>query len=170
MKREAMPRRYSLVAAALAAGSLFSACFGPGCRLPALGPPDDEPGPLRPDPPASDVAEKLIGLHNRERGRFGNGRLYLLMPDAHLANTAQDHARWMADRRTLRHQSLRVIPFDNRGENIAAGQPDPESVTRDWMRSTGHRRNILSPNFRYVGFGHAVTARGVPYWCAVFGG
>jgi len=167
MKREAMPRRYSLVAAALAAGSLFSACFGPGCRLPAVGPPDDEPGPLRPEPPASDVVSRLTFLHNDARRAAG---LDYLAVDDRLVIIAQDHARWMADRRTLRHQSLRVIPFGNRGENIAAGQPDSESVTRAWMRSPGHRRNILSPDFRYVGFGHATTARGVPYWCAVFGG
>jgi uncharacterized protein YkwD len=167
MKREAMPRRYSLVAAALAAGSLFSSCFGPGCRLPALGPPDDEPGPLRPDPSASDVVSRLTFLHNDARRAAG---LDYLAVDDRLVIIAQDHARWMADRRTLRHQSLRVIPFGFRGENIAAGQPDAESVTRAWMRSPGHRRNILHTEYIYFGFGHATTARGVPYWCAVFGG
>ena len=39
------------------------------------------------------------------------------------------------------------------GENIAAGFQTPAAAVRAWMRSPGHCRNILSPNFVDVGIG-----------------
>jgi hypothetical protein len=39
------------------------------------------------------------------------------------------------------------------GENIAAGQMSAAQVMRDWMRSEGHRENILKSNFYSVGIG-----------------
>ena len=39
------------------------------------------------------------------------------------------------------------------GENVAMGYPSPRSVVRAWMRSAGHRANILNPAFRHVGVG-----------------
>ena len=49
------------------------------------------------------------------------------------------------------------------GENIAwgiAGAARPSWVVRAWMRSPGHRHNLLSRRFRDVGLG---VARGTPY-------
>jgi uncharacterized protein YkwD len=55
------------------------------------------------------------------------------------------------------------------GENIAWGSGDAEIAVRNWMKSEGHRKNILNGDFTEIGVG---LARGptVPYWCAVFGG
>jgi uncharacterized protein YkwD len=42
------------------------------------------------------------------------------------------------------------------GENIAWGTGElstPRSIVRAWMRSPGHRANILSPRFREIGIG-----------------
>ena len=39
------------------------------------------------------------------------------------------------------------------GENLAQGQLTPEEVVRDWMRSEGHRQNILQPAFTEIGVG-----------------
>jgi uncharacterized protein YkwD len=42
------------------------------------------------------------------------------------------------------------------GENIALGSGsdgEPESRMRAWMRSDGHRRNILNEEFREIGVG-----------------
>ena len=40
------------------------------------------------------------------------------------------------------------------GENIAAGQESPEKVVEAWMNSPGHRANILSEDFTYLGVGY----------------
>ncbi|MBK8795295.1 MAG: hypothetical protein IPM07_02290 [Anaerolineales bacterium] len=40
------------------------------------------------------------------------------------------------------------------GENIAAGYGTPEEVMAGWMKSDGHRRNILDPNFTEIGVGY----------------
>jgi len=37
------------------------------------------------------------------------------------------------------------------GENVAAGQPDAETVVKAWLDSPGHCENIMSPNFSEMG-------------------
>ena len=37
------------------------------------------------------------------------------------------------------------------GENVAAGQPDAETVVQAWIDSPGHCENLMSPNFREMG-------------------
>ncbi len=44
------------------------------------------------------------------------------------------------------------------GENIAWGTGDfgsPRTIVRSWMKSEGHRRNILDPDFEHIGIGIA---------------
>ncbi len=53
------------------------------------------------------------------------------------------------------------------GENIAAGQPTPESVMQAWMNSDGHRSNILGEQFMYIGVG-VTQKNGVLYWSQIF--
>lgn len=38
-------------------------------------------------------------------------------------------------------------------ENIAAGQQTPQKVVDSWMNSPGHRANILSDKYEYLGVG-----------------
>jgi uncharacterized protein YkwD len=38
---------------------------------------------------------------------------------------------------------------------------------RGWMNSSGHRANILNPNFRDIGIGYAQGNS--PYWTQKFG-
>jgi uncharacterized protein YkwD len=94
-----------------------------------------------------------------------------------LAQAARRHAADMARKRYFDHDSLDGSSFLERirragylsgavswraGENIAWGsgwRSTPRSVTRAWMRSKGHRANILSPRFRHIGIG---VARGAP--------
>jgi len=91
---------------------------------------------------------------------------------------AQAHAEWMASNQRMSH-SQSSGPNKNVsdrlkkqwtyvGENIAYGQNSPTEVTNDWLNSTGHRRNIKSSSFKYVGFGIAESKDGARYWCAVF--
>lgn len=58
------------------------------------------------------------------------------------------------------------------GENISAGQPTAREIVDGWMTSPGHCANIMSPNYRTVGIGHALVAGSGygDYWTQDFGG
>ena len=52
-------------------------------------------------------------------------------------------------------------------ENVAFGQHSGKEVVDGWMRSAGHRQNILG-NYRYIGIGVARNAKGILYYTQVF--
>lgn len=54
------------------------------------------------------------------------------------------------------------------GENIAYGQKSGKEVVNDWMNSDGHRANILTESFRYMGAGF--TKKNDLYWAQIFAG
>ena len=60
------------------------------------------------------------------------------------------------------------IPYGTMGENIAHGQKTPEEVVKDWMSSQGHKENILSQNFKYIGVGSFKGSDGSIYWVQLF--
>jgi uncharacterized protein YkwD len=115
---------------------------------------------------------ELLDLHNDAR----SGRAMALEMNLYCDEAAQDHANWMAEHNVLSHDGIRGSSVGDRlkkpygivGENIAAGQSSPSEVTRDWLNSPGHRRNITNPRFKYVGFGIATARDGTVYWCSVF--
>lgn len=60
------------------------------------------------------------------------------------------------------------VSYKSAGENIAWGQRSPEEVVNAWMNSSGHRANIMNPNFTTIGVGYYQNARGTNYWCQLF--
>lgn len=113
---------------------------------------------------------ELRDLHNAQRNK--PLQLHLALDQA-----AQDHATWMANNEMMSHTGVNgSSPFDRlkgkqwttSGENVAAGQRNPQEVTDAWMHSLGHRRNIQNENFKFVGFGIATSKSGTVYWCTVF--
>ena len=48
------------------------------------------------------------------------------------------------------------------------GFDDVPSVMDGWMRSPGHRRNILG-KYEEIGVGRAIARDGASYWCVTFG-
>ena len=87
---------------------------------------------------------------------------------------AVKQAAAMAAAGSIYHQDLGAVMsgcgLNAAGENVAAGYPTGRSVVRQgWMKSAGHRTNILSRSFRLV----AVAARrggdGTWYAAQVFG-
>lgn len=81
-----------------------------------------------------------------------------------LQEAAQAHAEDMLARGYFGHKSPNGISVRERsnkvgyewktvGENIAEGQTSVREVMTAWMNSTGHRQNILNPNFRDLGIG-----------------
>ena len=128
--------------------------------------------PLLRNVTAPDLNE-LIDLHNeaRKKNIWFSARSVLL-PAADLSSYAQKHAEHMAAKKRLRHSSLSAIAalgFKTVGENIAVGPRAATAVMEMWMKSVGHRRNILNRAFNRIGVGAAETTRGSVYWCVCFG-
>ena len=125
-----------------------------------------------PVPPAAEMEIHLAAV-NAERRKAGRAPL-ALSPD--LSRVAQAHACDMARRGYFSHTSPDGRGMSGRlsqagvnglcamGENIARGQRDVPSVMGGWMRSAGHRRNILDSDYSLVGFGRADG----PNWVQVF--
>ena len=57
------------------------------------------------------------------------------------------------------------------GENIAAGQPTPAEAMAEWMKSPGHRENILSRDWNEIGIGCSFSndSKFQSYWVQDFG-
>lgn len=49
-------------------------------------------------------------------------------------------------------------------ENVAYGHRSPKEAVRAWMRSKGHRANMLDCDARAIGVGVAYRRSGTPYW------
>ena len=80
-----------------------------------------------------------------------------------LSRSARYHAWEMCKYQYFNHNSMdslrkniictpanRVMPFYNFiafAENIAEGQPTPEIVNTNWINSSGHYQNMISPNY-----------------------
>lgn len=60
------------------------------------------------------------------------------------------------------------VSYRSAGENIAWGQRSPEEVMNAWMNSSGHRANIMDPDFTTIGVGYYENAQGTGYWCQIF--
>jgi uncharacterized protein YkwD len=162
------PSFYRLVTI-LAITSVAASCVAPrSTPLPSA----------RPAEPAdfADFSDQLVKAHNVRRAKAG---LPPLFPNALLDAAATGHARDMAERRKMSHRGGDgSSPFDRidrqgyryraAGENVAYGFDDVESVMLGWMKSPGHRRNILG-KYSEIGVGRAIAKDGSAYWSVTFG-
>jgi len=86
---------------------------------------------------------------------------------------AVKQARRMADQDRMFHQDLGPVMdrcnLTSAGENVAYGYPTGRKVVRAWMRSEGHRANILEPSYRILGMAMRRSGNGTPYAAQVFG-
>ncbi len=127
--------------------------------------------------PAHYLEERLLQLTNDERARAGASPL---RPSPTLAQAARHHAEEMVRLGYLSHVSPtlgRVSVLDRVamvggtmravGENLATvtatGLDLPERVIAGWMRSPGHRQNLLGPRWTHVGFGAQEGPDGLLY-------
>lgn len=115
--------------------------------------------------------KNLIFAHNEQRNNSW-WKIPELKQDTKLMEYAQRWAVEMSADNKLYHSKMTDIlrlGFNNVAENIAAGQKDIDSVMSSWMRSLGHRRNILAKSLTHIGCGYATSKDGTPYWCVCFG-
>ena len=99
----------------------------------------------------------VVARTNDARAKRGLGPL---SADASLMNGARRQASWMARNSNLSHGQGVT-------ENIAMGQSSASEAVADWMRSDGHRANILGSHSR-IGVAMARAADGTVYWCQQF--
>lgn len=118
-------------------------------------------------------ASLVVRLVNDVRKRNG---LRLLGTDTYLTRFAGTRSAAMAAESRLSHRgwdaALRKagLTDDALGENVAYNYATPEAVMRGWMQSPGHRANILRPDFKRIGIGCVVDARGHRWWTQDFAG
>ena len=114
------------------------------------------------------VRTAVLCLHNRERARHGLPRL---RENPLLRRAAERHTDNMVSERFFDHTSpsgstmverIRRTGYTKRarswalGENIAWGSGSlatAAQIQRSWMKSAGHRANILQRSFREIGIG-----------------
>jgi uncharacterized protein YkwD len=103
--------------------------------------------------------KKVVELVNQARARSG---LPALQISKRLMETARKQASHMARTGIFRHGNWGVA------ENIAMGQRSPSAVMNAWLRSSGHRRNIMNRSHRTIGIGVYKGKNGQLYWCQQF--
>ncbi|MFI5847769.1 CAP domain-containing protein [Micromonospora chalcea] len=118
--------------------------------------------------------QKVVTLVNQERAKAGCKALTV---NAKLNLAAQRHSQDQADHKKMDHNgSDGSKPWDRVkragynysmvGENVAWGYQSAAEVMDGWMKSEGHRKNILNCGYTQIGMGLA-RSNG-PYWTQVF--
>lgn len=163
-----------LVAALLIFGGVQSVAAFTGCRA--------EVAPVI----NADFEARVAQLVNQERAAKGLPPLKLV---SSLSAAARYHATDLGSDDYFQHDSYDVVggslqrvcgAFERMSlwysgwtaaaENIAAGYNSPEDAVAAWMKSDGHRGNILNPAFTEFGVGYFSGAGKFPaYWVQDFG-
>ena len=129
-----------------------------------------------------DIERKIFKRVNRERRKHGLGAL--ASNDALIA-AARRHSKWMSVEGRLSHTGARHTDPSRRaaaagysggaGENIlftesnGSDESIAESAMKWWMRSEGHRENILSDEYLHLGVGVYRNKKGRIYMTQNFG-
>ena len=168
--RQTTRRLFRLAMALLTACAVIAAAAPIASAAPRCARADLRPGQIG----AKALGKATRCMINRRRAAHG---LRLLRRDHRLAVAARRHSRDMVAHRYFAHESRDGGRFSARiartgwmsgrgrwsvGENLAWGsgaQADTRSIVATWMRSAGHRHNMLNPRFRVIGIG---VVSGVP--------
>lgn len=150
----------------------------PGTENPGTEEPGtEEPGTDETEEPVDENASyinQVLNLVNVERAKAGLSPLSL---DAAINNAAMVRAEEIQSNFSHTrpngsgfYTALREagVIYRQSGENIAWGQQSPAQVVDAWMNSSGHRANIMSPDFTRIGVGYMENSVGTPYWVQLF--
>jgi uncharacterized protein YkwD len=133
----------------------------------------------KPEEKKLELTEEEKGVLDHTNAQRKAAGLPELIPNAKLMEAARGHSINMARQCRMSHSldgrthadriAAAGYSYSACGENIAWNQTNPEQVLSSWMRSSGHRANILSRNYTEIGVAVAVNDRGERYWTQVFG-
>lgn len=140
---------------------------------------------LRVLPTSMDVASAEIAVFEMVNEERGKEKLPPLTWDESIASYSRKHSLDMAEKRDLYHNTVELAARQL-GENAALSPrlaggfillPYPiglafyrtdsdllAETVQGWMRSSGHRQNILNSNYKFTGVGIAVAGDGVNYY------
>ncbi len=121
----------------------------------------------------NNYAKEVLRLVNVERMKAG---LKPLTTNSTISKAANKRAKEIV--KSFSHTRPNKTPFYTvfkeyklsykaAGENIAYGQKSPKEVVTTWMKSSGHRANILSKKFGKIGVG-VYKSGGRLYWTQIF--
>jgi len=107
------------------------------------------------------VIQQVVDLTNQERAKAG---LKALQIDTKLTQSAEAKSQDMKNKNYFSHTSPTYgSPFDqmeslgitykSAAENIAMGQRSAAEVVDAWMKSPGHKANMMNPSFTHIGVG-----------------
>ncbi len=122
------------------------------------------------------LENEVIRLVNVERQKNG---LAPLKANWELSRVARFKSMDMAEKNYFSHISPTYgspfkmitdfgLSYYSAGENIAMGQKTPAEVMKGWMKSSGHRANILNSTYTEICVGLAVNNNGRNYWTQMF--
>lgn len=135
---------------------------------------------------AGPAEDQVLALANAARAKAGCAPLRM---EARLTAAAQGHARAMAEQNFFGHtgkdgSSLRARVnaqgYRSRAaaENIAAGRKTAAEAMQSWLKSAGHRKNLLNCRYSQTGVAMVYQADDAPlpgqtyplkyYWVQVF--
>ncbi|WP_070120972.1 CAP domain-containing protein [Bacillus marinisedimentorum] len=124
----------------------------------------------------SEVERQVITLTNQQREQNG---LPALQADTQLTDAAEKKSQDMVQNNYFSHTSPTYgspfqmldqfgIDYSVAAENIAAGQTSAEEVVNAWMKSEGHRRNILNKDITHIGVGAVQGDSRGYHWTQLF--
>uniref|UniRef100_H3GX02 SCP domain-containing protein n=2 Tax=Phytophthora ramorum TaxID=164328 RepID=H3GX02_PHYRM len=127
---------------------------------------------------SDDYFSVMLDRVNQARAAEG---LPALCTNKKLQNAAQEHSDDQAANNYLDHEGTDGTNIEDRvaqagydwtsvAENIAAGQPNVDSVMNTWMNSPGHRENILGDYTNFgVAYAYNADSKFQHYWTQDFG-
>lgn len=118
------------------------------------------------------MEQEIVRLVNQERAKQG---ISPLKENWEVSRVARIKSQDMATNNYFSHNSpIYGTPFkmlsdfgirySQAAENIATGQQTAQQVMNSWMNSSGHRTNILNPNYNQIGVGVARKGTGGPLY------
>jgi uncharacterized protein YkwD len=126
----------------------------------------------------SDEEKAIVEMTNKARAKEG---LEPLTVNPLLCRVARAHSANQAEQGKMAHELDGKKPADRVkeagykyravGENVAMGGNGVslDEIFEGWMKSKGHRENILRPVFHEIGVGVARNTKGDTYYTQVFG-
>ena len=132
--------------------------------------------PAQAAPTTTQMQSDITYWTNQHRAQAGCAKV---RTDGKLARAARNHSAWMARTGTFSHVGVRGSSFvtrakvagyaSPRSENIAWGQRTGAAVVSAWMKSPGHRANIVNCSFKAIGVGMVKGVDGTLVWGQIFG-
>lgn len=135
--------------------------------------------PLAPEPGTEEVPEvhkyvlEVVELVNEERAKEGIAPVELDMTLCDAAQIrAQEAKKSFSHTRPNGERCFTVlseagVSYRIAGENLGGHIKTPKRAVAAWMKSEGHRKNIMNPRFTYMGVGYVSSGN---YWAQFFVG